>query len=51
LENDGFFDEKFLNEQPAVHETEYIRQVHFDQPMVIKINGKKRVGVVLKPGN
>lgn len=49
-ENDGFFDEEFLNAQPAVHETEFIRQVHFDKPMIIKINGKKRVGVVMKPG-
>ncbi|MPN06772.1 hypothetical protein SDC9_154029 [bioreactor metagenome] len=49
-ENDGFFDEEYLNAQPAVYETEFIRQVHFDMPMVIKINGKKRVGVVMKPG-
>lgn len=49
-ENDGFFDEEFLNAQPAVHETEFIRQVHFERPVIIKINGKKRVGVVMKPG-
>jgi hypothetical protein len=50
LENDGYFDEDFLNLQPAVHETKFLRQVHFDQPVCIKINGKKRMGVVLKPG-
>ena len=49
LENDGFFDEAFLNAQPARYETDYIRQVHFNQPLCIKINGKKRMGVVLKP--
>jgi hypothetical protein len=49
-ENDGFFDEEFLNSQSSVYETEFIRQVHFDQPVVIKINGKKRAGVVMKPG-
>lgn len=48
-ENDGFFDEEFLNAQPAVYETEFIRQVHFEHPVIIKINGKKRVGVVMKP--
>jgi len=48
-ENDGFFDEEFLNAQPALYETEFIRQVHFEQPMIIKINGKKRMGVVMKP--
>lgn len=47
--NDGFFDEAFLNSQPAVYETEFIRQVHFEHPMIIKINGKKRMGVVMKP--
>lgn len=50
MENDGFFDEEFLNTQPAVYETEFIRQVHFEHPVTIKINGKKRVGVVMKPG-
>ncbi len=49
VENEGFFDEEFLNTQPAVYETEFIRQVHFDWPVIIKINGKKRVGVVMKP--
>ncbi|MFA5649821.1 MAG: PEP/pyruvate-binding domain-containing protein, partial [Proteiniphilum sp.] len=51
LENDGFFDEAFLNQHPAVHETEYIRQVRFEHPICIKINGKKRMGVVMKPDN
>ncbi len=41
LENDGYFDEMFLNQQPAIHETEYIRHVQFEKPLVIKINGKK----------
>jgi hypothetical protein len=50
LENDGYFDEEFLNLQPAVHETKFLRQVHFEQPICLKINGKKRMGVVLKPG-
>ncbi len=49
LENDGFFDEHFLNEQPAVFETDYIRHVRFEKPVIIKINGKKRMGVVMKP--
>ncbi|MDD2299615.1 MAG: PEP/pyruvate-binding domain-containing protein [Fermentimonas sp.] len=49
LENDGYFDENFLNEQPAIFETEYIRHVRFEQPVIIKINGKKRMGVVMKP--
>jgi hypothetical protein len=48
-ENDGFFDEPFLNSLPAVQETQFVRHVRFDRPMCIKINGKKRIGVVMKP--
>lgn len=47
--NDGLFDEDYLNKQPAVFETDYIRHVQFLNPMVIKINGKKNIGTVLKP--
>jgi hypothetical protein len=47
--NEGLFDEDYLNEQPAVFETEYIRHVQFAGPVVIKINGKKNIGTVLKP--
>jgi CheY-like chemotaxis protein len=49
IQNDGIFDEKYLNEQPAVHETNFIRHVQFSNPIVIKINGKRKIGVVLKP--
>lgn len=48
-QQDGFFDEDFLNAQPAVYETDFIRHVRFDQPLPIKISGKKKIGVVLKP--
>ena len=46
---DGWFDEEYLNSLPAVEETEYLRHVHFDKPIVIKMDGKKSLGVVLKP--
>lgn len=48
-ENEDFFDEAFLNDQPAVRETNYIRHVRFPEPIVIKVNGKKKLGVVMKP--
>ena len=41
--------QEFLNAQPAVHETKYLRHVHFHQPMVVKMDGKKKLGVVLMP--
>lgn len=46
---DGWFDEDFLNAQTALHETEYLRHVRFEKPIVVKIDGKKSLGVVLKP--
>ena len=49
FKGDGWFDEEYLNSLPAVEETEYLRHVHFDKPIVIKMNGKKSLGVVLKP--
>lgn len=47
--NDGSFDAGFLKEQPAVFETKYVRHVRFENPIVIKIDGRKNKGVVLKP--
>ena len=49
FKGDGWFDEEYLNSLPAVEETEYFRHVHFDKPIVIKMDGKKSLGVVLKP--
>ncbi|MDR1981853.1 MAG: phosphoenolpyruvate synthase [Tannerellaceae bacterium] len=47
--NEGWFDEAFLNAQPAALETDYLRHVHFDTPFVIKMDGKKGLGTVMKP--
>ena len=49
FKGDGWFDEAFLNAQPAVEETDYIRHVRFDAPITIKMDGKRSLGVVLKP--
>lgn len=45
----GFFDEEYLNSLPASYESEAIRVVKFNKPSVIKINGKRSIGLVLKP--
>ncbi len=47
---DGFYDLDFLNAQEAVYEDEYLRHVRFDEPIIVKIDGAKSLGVVLKPG-
>ncbi len=48
--NDGFFDIAFLQNYTAVYEDEFIRHVRFAEPLIIKIDGKKSIGVVFKPG-
>ena len=47
--NDGIYNQEFLNAQPAVHETEYLRHVHFDRPIIVKMDGRKKEGVVFIP--
>lgn len=49
FKGDGWFDEDYLNALPAVEETRFLRHVRFNDPLVIKMNGKKSLGVVLKP--
>ncbi|MCC8145047.1 MAG: phosphoenolpyruvate synthase [Bacteroidales bacterium] len=46
---DGFFDEDFLNSREAVQETQFLRHIRFEEPVVIKIDGKKNIGLVMKP--
>ncbi|MCP9610884.1 PEP/pyruvate-binding domain-containing protein [Coprobacter tertius] len=47
--NDGFYDENFLDRCEAIEETEFLRVVRFDRPVIVKINGKKNIGIVMKP--
>ena len=46
---EGIYNEAFLNAQPAVSETEFLRHVRFEQPAVVKMDVKKKQGVVLLP--
>ena len=48
---EGIFDEEYLNEQAALQETEFLRHVRLKEPAIVKIDGKKNIGVVLKAGN
>lgn len=47
--NDGVYNQEYLNAQPPVNETKYLRHVHFEHPIVVKMDGKKKLGVVLIP--
>ena len=44
-------DTGFLNNCEPVYETEHLRCVHFCNPVIIKMDGHKGIGVVLKPAN
>ena len=47
---DGVYNQAFLNSQPAVEETAHVRHVRFSSPVVIKVDGMKKEGVVMLPG-
>ncbi len=49
--NDGFYDVDFLNNQKIIFEDKYVRHVQFNQPAVIKIDGRTKKGIVCKPNN
>ena len=43
-------DMDYLNTMPVVEESENVKVVAFDESLVVAINGRKGIGVVLKPG-
>lgn len=47
--NDGLYNQETLNNMPAVEETAFLRHVCFEHPLVVKMDGKKKVGVVMMP--
>ena len=47
--NDGIYNKEYLDTLPVVEETKYLRHVRFESPIVIKMDGKKKLGVVMMP--
>jgi CheY-like chemotaxis protein len=47
----GFIDWEWLSKQKAVEEMEFTRHLKFDNPVIVKINGSKNKGIILKPEN
>lgn len=45
----GICDLEYLNNLTAIHESEFLRTVRFDNPLAIGINGRKGYGIVAKP--
>lgn len=48
--NDGLYHLEYLNGQPAVYEDDFLRHIHFEEPLKVLIDGRTKKGVVLKPG-
>jgi hypothetical protein len=46
---DGVYNQEFLNSLPAENETAHVRHVRFQSPLVVKVDGMKKEGVVLMP--
>ncbi len=46
---EGHYDVDYLNKQPAEYEDEFVRHVRFKKPVVVKIDGSKKRGIVMKP--
>jgi hypothetical protein len=47
--NEGYYDIDFLNSIPAEFEDHFVRHLKFSDPLMIKIDGSKKAGIVLKP--
>ena len=47
--DDGYFDLEFLDAQAAVMENEFVRQVHFVDPLRVEVDGRTNKGVIYKP--
>ncbi len=43
------YDVEYLNSQPAIYESDFVRIVTFPTPLAIGVNGLKGTGVVVKP--
>jgi len=49
FQNDGSYDLDFLNSCKSDYETDHIRHLHFEKALVVKVDGRKNIGVILKP--
>ncbi len=48
---DGRVDWEWLARQEAVEEGEFVRHLHFTEPLEVTMNGAKREGIILKPSS
>lgn len=48
--NEGFYNVEYLNNKKAIYEDEYLRHIHFDEPLTIVIEGKTNRAAIFKEG-
>ena len=46
---EGYYDVNFLSKLPAYYEDTHLRHIRLETPFLVKIDGKKRIGVIYKP--
>ncbi|HTT71595.1 MAG TPA: PEP/pyruvate-binding domain-containing protein [Anaeromyxobacteraceae bacterium] len=49
-EQGAWLDWDWLAAQPSADETEFVRHLRLDRPLRVRMNGRKREGIILKPG-
>jgi hypothetical protein len=47
---EGFVDWDWIAAQPAAAEMRFVRRLEFAAPIVVKMNGRKNMGLIYKPG-
>ena len=47
---EGFVDWEWLNQQASKTENGCVRHIRFDEPVTVKMDGKKNQGIIFKPG-
>ncbi len=50
MRNEGFLDWDWLRNQTPVEQKSYARHLRFNKPAIVRMNGHKNQGVILKPG-
>lgn len=48
--SEGFVDWDWLGAQPALSETAHVRHLRLESPILVKMDGRRGEGVILKPG-
>jgi CheY-like chemotaxis protein len=48
-DKEGFYDVDWLDRLDVVFEDDFVRHVRFDKPLEVMIDGKRHIGVIMKP--